>query len=52
MGGGGGTMAWMVVGVVTEDEGDEGLCGDEALIPILDVGDKASGVWGCNTDGS
>jgi hypothetical protein len=45
-------MAWMAGGVVTEDEGDEGLCGAEALIPSLDVGDKASGVRGCNTDGS
>jgi hypothetical protein len=52
MGGGGGKMAWTAGGVVTEDEGDEGLCGAEALIPSLDVGDKASGVRGCNTDGS
>jgi hypothetical protein len=37
---------------VTKDEGDEGLCGAEALIPSLDIGDKALGVWGCNTDGS
>ena len=37
---------------MTEDEGDEGLCGAEALIPSLDVGDKASRVRGCNTDGS
>jgi hypothetical protein len=22
------------------------------MLPSLDVGDKASGVWGCNTDGS
>jgi hypothetical protein len=42
----------MAGGVVTEDEGDEGLCGAEALIPSLVVGDEASGVWGCNTDGS
>jgi hypothetical protein len=42
MGGGGGKMAWMAGGVVTEDEGDEGLCGAEALIPSLVVGDKAS----------
>ena len=45
-------MAWTAGGVVTEDEGEEELCGAEALIPSLDVGDKASGVWGCNTDGS
>jgi hypothetical protein len=37
---------------VTEDEGDEGLRGVEALIPSLDVGDTVSGVRGCNTDGS
>jgi hypothetical protein len=37
---------------VTEDEGDEGLCGAEVLIRSLVVGDKASGVRGCNTDGS
>ena len=52
MGGGGGKMAWMAGGVVTEDKGDEGLCGAEALIPSLVIGDKASGVRGCNTDGS
>ena len=37
---------------MTEDEGDEGLCGAEALIPSLVVGDEASGVRGRNTDGS
>ena len=29
---------------MTEDEGDEGLCGAEGLIPSLVVGDEASGV--------
>jgi hypothetical protein len=52
MGGGGGKMAWTAGGVVTENEGDEGLCCAEALIPSLALGDKASGVRGCNTDGS
>jgi hypothetical protein len=45
-------MAWMAGGVVTEDEGDEGLCGAEVLIPSLVVGDKTSGVRGCTTVGS
>jgi hypothetical protein len=44
-------MAWMAGGVVNEDEGDEGLCGAEALIPSLVIGDEALGVRGCNTDG-
>jgi hypothetical protein len=52
MGGGGGKMAWTAGGVVTENEGNEGLCCVEALIPSLSLGDKASGVRGCNTDGS
>jgi hypothetical protein len=52
MGGGGGKMAWMAGGIVTEDEGDEGLCGAEELFPSLVIGDEASGVRGCNTDGS
>jgi len=52
MGGGGGKMAWTAGGVVTEDEGDEGMWGVEELIPSLDVGDTASGVRGWNTDGS
>ena len=52
MGGGGGKTAWTVRGVVTGDEGDERLWGVEAFTPSLDVGDTASGVRGCNTDGS
>jgi hypothetical protein len=45
-------MTWAADGVVTEDRGDEGLRGAEVLLPSLDVGDKASGVRGCNADGS
>ena len=52
MGGGGDKRAWMAGGVVTEDEGDEGLCGVEALIPSLFIEDKVSGVRGCTTVGS
>jgi hypothetical protein len=52
MGGGGGTMTWMVGEVATEDEGDEGLGGAEVVICSLVVGDKTSGVRGCNTVGS
>ena len=52
MGGGGGNMAWVVGGVVTEDEGDEGLCGAEVLNRSLAVGDKTLGVQGCNKVGS
>jgi hypothetical protein len=51
MGGGGGKTAWTAGGVVTGDEGDERQRGVEVFIPSLDVGDTASGVWGCNTDG-
>jgi hypothetical protein len=52
MGGRGGKTAWVAGGVVTEDKGDEGLCGAEVLIRSLVVGDKDSGVRGCNTIGS
>jgi hypothetical protein len=51
MGGGGGTTTWMV-GVVTEDEDEEGLDGTEVVICSLVVGDKTLGVRGCNTVGS
>ena len=49
MGGGGDKSVWVAREIVTEDEGDEGLCGAEVLIRSLVVGDKTSGVRGCNT---
>jgi hypothetical protein len=52
MGGGGGTTTWMVGEVATEDEDEEGLGGAEVVICSLVVGDKTSGVQGCNTVGS
>jgi hypothetical protein len=52
MGGGGGTTAWVVGEVATEDEEDEGLGGAEVVICSLVVGDKTSGVRGCTTVGS
>jgi hypothetical protein len=52
MGGGGGTTTWVVGEVATEDEDDEGLGGAEVVICSLVVGDKTSGVRGCNTVGS
>jgi hypothetical protein len=52
MGGGGGMMTWMVGEVATEDEVDEGLDGTEVMISSLFMGDKTSGVQGCNTVGS
>jgi hypothetical protein len=52
MGGGGGTTTWMVGEVATEDEEEEGLSGTEVVICSLVVGDKTSGVRGCNTVGS
>jgi hypothetical protein len=52
MGGGGGTTTWMVVEVAIEDEEEEGLGGTEVVICSLVMGDKTSGVRGCNTVGS
>jgi len=43
---------WMVVEVATEDEDEEGLDGTEVVICSLVMGDKTSGVRGCNTVGS
>jgi hypothetical protein len=51
-GGGGGTTTWVVGEVATEVEDDEGLGGAEVVICSLVVGDKTSGVRGCNTVGS
>jgi hypothetical protein len=51
-GGGGGTMTGVVGEVATEDEDDEGLGGAEIVICNLVVGDKTSGVRGCNIAGS
>jgi hypothetical protein len=48
MGGGGGTTTWVVGEVVTEDEVDEGLGDTQVMICSLFVGDKTSGVRGCN----
>jgi hypothetical protein len=52
MGGGGGTTTWMVGEVATEDEDEEGLDSTEGVICGLVVGDRTSGVRGCNTVGS
>jgi hypothetical protein len=52
MGGGGGTTAWVVGEVATEDEDEAGLGGAEVVFFSLVVGDKNSGVRGCNTVGS
>jgi hypothetical protein len=52
MGGGGGTTTWMFEEVVPEDEDEEGLGGTEVVICSLVMGDKTSGVRGCNTVGS
>ena len=52
MGGGGGTTTWMVGEVATEDENEEGLDSTDGVNCGLVVGDKTSGVWGCNTVGS
>jgi hypothetical protein len=52
MSGGGGTTTWMVGEVATEDEEEEGRSGTEVVICSFDVGDKTSGVRGCNTVGS
>jgi hypothetical protein len=43
---------WVVGEVATEDEDVEGLSGAETVIRNLVVGDKTSGVRGCNTVGS
>ena len=50
--GGGGTTTWMIGEVATEDEDEEGLDGTEGVICGLVVGDRTSGVRGCNTVGS
>jgi hypothetical protein len=42
----------MVGDVATEDEDEEGLDSTEVVICSLVVGDKTSGVRGCNTVGS
>jgi hypothetical protein len=54
MGGGGGTTTWMIGEVATEDEDEdaEGLDSTERVICGLVMGDRTSGVRGCNTVGS
>jgi hypothetical protein len=52
MGVGGWRETWMVGDVATEDEDEEGLDSTEVMIFSLVVGDKTSGVRGCNTVGS
>ena len=52
MGGGGGTITWMVGEVATEDEDEEGLDNTEGVTCGLVVGDRTSGVRGFNTVGS
>jgi hypothetical protein len=52
MGGGGGTTTGVVGEVAAEDADNEGLGGAEIVICSLVIGDKTSGVRGCNTVGS
>jgi hypothetical protein len=50
--GGGGITEWMIGGVVTEDEDEEGLDSIEGVVFGLAVGDRTSRVWGCKKVGS
>ena len=52
MGGGGRATTWVVGEVETEDEDEEGLDSTEGVSCGLVVGDRTSGVQGCNTIGS
>ena len=52
MGGGGGMKPRMIGEVTTEDKDEEGLDSTEGVICGLEMGDKTSGVRGCNTVGS